>query len=174
MSPYYYNLGRRIISDSLSAKLIRISQQHHDDFVGYVTRAGQVKDGNNFIAGARLDQDADIRSLRKSIRLTCYPLLMMHAPGTKVLRHVDDANRRNSVIITPLLPVTDFAPTHFYQDDRLVATCDFKGHNSCLINTQIYHDLENNSEIRLNFQLSFDEPFERVLELLVEDRLFDR
>lgn len=172
MIPYYFDLGRRIISDEISSTLIDLFHAYREDFVQYKTHSGRVHDGNNFIRGHHLKNNLKIQDLIDSVLLPCYPVLMMHQPNTEISRHVDDPNKRNSIIITPLLPESGFPPTRFYQNDSLIAECNFEKNNSYLVNTQVYHDLKTNDEYRLNFQLSFNESFDKVLDLFLKNQLF--
>lgn len=174
MAPYYHDLGRRLISAELTATLTDLARQCRREFVEYKTAAGGRSDGNNFLAGARLAALPAVEDLVSAMTRPCQPVLMLHPAGTVVMRHVDDANGRNSVLITPLWPVEDFPPTRFYVESALAAECHYPSGNTCLINTQICHDVAVSDKPRLNFQLGFNEPFEKILGLLQEDRLVKR
>lgn len=171
MAPYYFDLGRRLINNVLAAELTQMARQYRSEFIEYKTFATGRSDGNNFLTGRRLTSIPAVQNLVAAVTRPCQPVLMLHPAGTVVQRHVDDANSRNSVLITPLWPTNDFPPTRFYLEHALVAECHYPNGNTCLINTQICHDVAVSDRPRLNLQLGFNEDFDEILALLQKDRL---
>jgi hypothetical protein len=174
MLPYFYNLGKRLINDETTNHLISLATQRKDEFFAYNGTAGKDKfeDGNSILAKHLYDVPG-VKRLLQSCKLKCYPILMMHKPNVKVYRHIDDPNARNTLLITPLQPLTNYPPTFFYESNNLVATCNFDNNNSFLFNTQKQHDLVNYDQIRLNLQLCFIEKFDIIHDRLINHTLFD-
>jgi hypothetical protein len=102
----------------------------------------------------------------KESSLECFPMIVLHKPNTKVVKHTDDPYKRNTVIITPIHPAIEYPPTYFWNEDKIVDTCYFSKGSSIFFNTQHTHSLNNDSnEYRFNLQICFDEDFETVLKL---------
>lgn len=87
-------------------------------------------------------------------------LLMMMKPNTTQDWHTD-MKGRNAVLIYPL--TDDYAPCEV-GEDRITFPA--------LINTQVKHRVVNNNNIRVNFQVPFEESMEEAYELL-QNRLRD-
>ena len=178
MLPYYLNLNKRLISDELTETLSEIAKNHIDDFIDYKSQVTGKKDGNSFLSAFRhadLFNYSEIEELKNSCTLKFFPLFIMHRPSTTVDIHVDDPNGRNCVIITPLFPKENYAPTRFWEKkDKTepVAVCNFDNFNSTLVNTQQYHDLKNFDSYRINLQFCFTEPMEEVAHLYETGQLF--
>ena len=179
MLPYYFNLNKRLISDELSETLLEIAKKHIDDFTDYKGQQNGLKDGNSYIAPFRhadLFNHSEIEELKKVCTLNFFPIFMMHRHTTKVDIHIDDPNSRNCVIITPLFPKVNYVPTRFWEKGKTepVAICHFDNFNSTLVNTQIYHDLENIDSYRFNLQFCFNESMEKVAHLYETGQLFKK
>jgi hypothetical protein len=179
MLPYYLNLNKRLISDDLSQSLIKIAKHHIDDFTDYKSQETGLKDGNSYIAPfshSELFNHSEIKELTNSCMLKFFTIFMMHRPNTIVDIHVDDPNGRNCVIITPLFPKVNYVPTRFWGKNKtdLLSVCHFDNFNSTLVNTQIYHDLENIDSYRFNLQFCFTEPIEEVAHLYETGQLFKK
>ena len=183
MRPYFYKLSHSLISDTLKEKIIKLSNEQLGDFISYTGQRTGKADGNHFYFGKLLNEDPDIISLISSCTLTCFPIIMLHYPNTKVLRHIDNPNKRNCVLLTPVFPKEDYTPTWFWnptgefdtwedQDLEPAATCNFENQNSVLLNTQQPHSLTSNDSFRINFQLCFERSFDDVYEKLRQNTLF--
>ncbi len=183
MSPYFYKLTKSVISNTLKEKIIKISTEHLDEFTSYKGQRTGKPDGNHYFFGKLLNEEPEIASLVSSSTLPCFPLIMLHYPNTKVLRHVDNPNKRNCVLLTPVFPTVNYTPTWFWnpkgpfegweeEDLTPVATCEFENMNSVLLNTQLPHSLETTDSFRMNFQLCFEASFENVYERLTQQTLF--
>lgn len=183
MSPYFYKLSYSILSDTLKEKIISLSKENLKDFVSYKGQRTGIEDGNNFYFGKLLNNELEIKNIVDSCTLTCFPIIMLHYPNTKVIRHVDNPNKRNCVLITPVFPKEDYTPTWFWnpigefdtwEDQNLkpVSTCNFENQNSVLLNTQQPHSLTSNDSFRINFQLCFENSFADVYEKLRQNTLF--
>tara|TARA_B100000424_G_scaffold69740_1_gene51795 strand:- start:1461 stop:1931 length:471 start_codon:yes stop_codon:yes gene_type:complete len=81
-------------------------------------------------------------------------LLMMMKPNTIQDWHTD-IKGRNAVLIYPL--TNDYAPCEIGED--LITF-------PALINTQVEHRVVNNDNVRINFQVPFEESMEEAYELL--------
>jgi hypothetical protein len=171
MLPYFYNLQKRIISDSFSTKLISIYNENKESFAPFKGPENRY-DGNRFFPNSVLVDYSEIQSFQKTCVLENRVLLLMQPPHEQVIRHIDRPPFRKSAILTPLLPALNYAPTNFYENDVKVTEIDFKDRNSVLFNTQKFHDVKNGDSVRLNFQIVFSETFEEVLDLVLNDRLF--
>jgi len=183
MEPYFYKLSNSVLSDDLKEKIINISKENLKDFRTYKGQRTGKADGNNFYFGKILNEEPEIDQLVKSCSLECFPLIMLHYPNTKVLRHIDNPNKRNCVLLTPVFPTENYTPTWFWDpvgefdtwEDQIlspVATCNFEDDNSVLLNTQLPHSLESGNSFRINFQLCFEDSFDTVYEKLITNTLF--
>jgi hypothetical protein len=177
MLPYYLNLNKRLISDKLSETLLEIAKNHIDEFTDYKGHRTGLPDGTSYIAPFRhadLFNHSEIEELKKSSTLDFFPVFMMQRPNTTVTIHADDPNGRNCVIITPLFPRENYVPTLFWEKGKTepVAVCYFDNFNSALLNTQKYHNLKNIDSYRINLQLCFAEPMEKVAHLYETGQLF--
>ncbi len=183
MKPYFYKLNKHLIGDEAKAQLIDLAFKNIEQFNAYVGKATGQKDGNCYYTGALFRECEELVSLVARCSIFCYPLFMLHHPYTKVPKHMDDKNHRNCILVTPLFPQENYAPTRFWetlrnfeeqqkQESSLLAVCDFSDTMPVLLNTQVVHDLETKEGFRLNLQLCFNEPFEVVAELIEQDRLF--
>ncbi len=180
MIPYFFETANRIISQDLSEKLIEISFNNLEKFISYKSKLTPgLVDGNNFLYGPLLDSLDEIKKITNSCSLSCFPMIIMHKPMVKVIKHRDDPNKRNTVLSTPLFPNKEYVSTNFWEKDQngvatlLAAVCVFTNNNSVFLNTNKIHNLENNDNYRLNLQFCFDEPFEHVTELYKENKLFN-
>ena len=167
MLPYFYKLNKRIISDSLSQKLIEYFYDNENNF-------SSIPDGNWYLLSEEVKEFKEVSELIKSCSIRCNVVLLKHLPNTQITRHVDGGWYRRSVLATPLLPYKDYPSTYFYENeyDDAVTAIDFTDRNSVLFNTNKYHDLKVNDLVRVNFQMVFSETFENVYNLILEDKLF--
>lgn len=175
MIPYFYNLNKKLFSDSLINEIERFVLNKLESFVEYQGDDGEI-DGNNYYYSKDLKEIHEIKSFIKNCSLECFPMIVLHKPNSKVIKHKDDPYKRNTVIITPIHPDTEYASTHFwndFQDVNPAATCNFTKGISTLFNTQKIHSLTNNTnEYRFNLQICFDENFDTVLKLYQLGMLF--
>jgi hypothetical protein len=172
MTPYFYNIERQLFSSELLNELESFVLSKLDSFLSYQLGDGKT-DGNNYYYAEDLKAIPEIKSFIKNCHLECFPMIVLHKPNGKVIKHVDDPNKRNTVIITPIHPAAGYASTKFWQDENCVAVCEFNIGSSTFFNTQKTHSLTNNSnEYRFNLQLCFDEDFETVLKLYHNNMLF--
>jgi len=172
MTPYFYNIEKQLFSSELLNELESFVLSKLDSFLSYQLGNGKT-DGNNYYYAEDLKAIPEIKSFIKNCHLECFPMIVLHKPNGKVIKHVDDPNKRNTVIITPIHPAVGYASTKFWQDENCVAVCEFNIGSSTFFNTQQTHSLTNNSnEYRFNLQLCFDEDFETVLKLYHNNMLF--
>lgn len=175
MNDYFYQLDFHIFSDSEKDELIEVAVNHFDDFRSYTTSTG-FHDGNYFWRGEDLYNKQFVKDLVSSCRLECVPVLIKHNPRSTVYKHVDDPNKRNTVLSVPLKPKKDYPFTYFFEtreSERPAGIAEFLDMKPCLLNTQKVHGLINTSkELRINFQLMFNDSFEVVRNLLIENKLF--
>ena len=176
MTPYFYNIEKQLFSSELLNELESFVLSKLDSFLEYRGGAGGIKQGNfgnDYYYSEDLKAIPEIKSFIKNCHLECFPMIVLHKPNGKVIKHVDDPNKRNTVIITPIHPAVGYSSTKFWQDDKCVAVCEFNIGSSTFFNTQKTHSLTNNSnEYRFNLQLCFDEDFETVLKLYHNNMLF--
>jgi hypothetical protein len=172
MTPYFYNIEKQLFSSELLNELESFVLSKLDSFLSYQLGDGKT-DGNNYYYAEDLKKIPEIKSLIKNCHLDCFPMIVLHKPNGKVIKHVDDPNKRNTVIITPIHPAVGYSSTKFWQDENCVAVCEFNIGSSTFFNTQKTHSLTNNSnEYRFNLQRCFDEDFETVLKLYHNNMLF--
>lgn len=174
MLPYFLHLDKELITEETKQKLLDLSLSNVSNFISYKTQKNNVDDGNHVLKPSYYDNLSEVKTLLESCALKCFPIGMMHKPHSDVPKHTDDPNKRNTIIIIPLQPKENFPPTFFWaneHDEVPVATCDFGPHGA-IFNTQIFHSLVAGPDIRVNFQLCFDEPFDFVADLYKQGRLF--
>ena len=109
--------------------------------------------------------------------LVPYETGVFYVPADVALpRHVDHRiTHRRCTIITPLNPLSGYAPTRFYPDDTAPSTSEMRLEDlPALMNTQAYHSVAACPEPRINFQVYFDRPFDEIAELAQTNRLFRR
>lgn len=183
MEPYFYKLKKDIFSKDLKDFVVDRSLNNIKKFVAYVSKENKCRDGNNFYFGNMITGHPEIIKVVNSCKLKCYPVVFLHNPNTQVIKHVDDPNKRNCVLITPLYPTENYSPTWFWEKKGtsvdwqknelpLLATCDFADMMPAFLNTQMVHSLETFDSFRLNLQLCFNEPFEKVVDLYKQNILF--
>lgn len=183
-APYFHKLSQPMLSDEVKDRIASSALKALDKFVSYVTTT-EKHDGSNYYLGPILNDESEIQSIVKSCSLRCVPALILHYPHTKIPKHTDEANKRNTVLINPLLPKKNYTPTWFWDpslpveawhDETLqpVATIDFSDRLPVLFNTQLPHSLESGEEIRMNLQFCFDEPFDIVYQRLLSGTLFKK
>jgi hypothetical protein len=176
MSPYFLNLNERIVDDELSLILLDIANKNVESFRDYRGGMNNDYDGNSTFSLKNITPIPKIQELKNSCILNFYPILFMHRPNIIVKKHRDDPNKRNCVLVTPLAPKENYAPTNFFQnfnDEEPVATCDFSNFNSVFLNTQQIHYLKNYDVYRFNVQFCFNESFEVVTDLYQKGQLFN-
>lgn len=174
MIPYFYNLNTFLFSESLIEEVSNLVENRLDSIIAYKGK-DDVFDGNNYYYGNDLKEISEIKSFKKKCSLECFPVIMVHKPNSSVIKHVDDPNKRNTVIITPLSSILNFSPTYFWnnkEDTDPVVTCNFSKNMSVLFNTQKMHSLINDSdEYRISLQICFNEDFETILNLYQNGKL---
>lgn len=174
-NPYYYKLDFPLLTEQERDFLVRKTLEVDDEFFAYKGQNTGKPDGNYIFVRGFLRETDFVQRMVQACTINCYPLIMKHYPGTPVPIHVDNPNGRNCVIITPLIPKADYVPTLFWDSfdaTEPVDTADFSKGDSILINTQRLHSLNNNTNLRMNFQICFEKPFREVRDLLVEGKLF--
>jgi len=172
MLPYYVKMDKRLISDSLSDNLVKFALENVDKFTDHVTDQDS-KDGNSYYTSNELHKIPEIKQLLDSCSIKFYVILYMHKPNVKVVKHKDNPKYRKANLIHPLHPTTEYASTVFWEDSiNPVCECDSTDRLPVFLNLDKYHGLQNNNNIRLNLQFSFQESFETVVELYQQGKLF--
>jgi hypothetical protein len=184
MIPYFYKLQAPLISKELGEKIVKIALDNLDKFVSYKGQRTGKFDNNNYYYGPLINDELEIQKLVTSCTLKCFPIMMVHYPHVKVIRHIDNPNKRNTVIAMPLFPEDSYSPTWFWQpkgpfeqweEEELepVATVEFTENIPVLLNTQEVHSLENPTDsFRVQLQLCFENSFSDVYEKLRTNTLF--
>jgi hypothetical protein len=184
MEPYFYKIEKDILTTELKDFIVEKSLDNKNRFIPYRSRAHKYVDGNNFYFGSLITQHPEIIKVVASCSIKCYPVILLHKPNTRVIKHVDDPNKRNCVLSIPLYPKENYSPTWFWEKEgssidwkdkplKLLATCNFANMQPAFLNTQIVHSLDTFDSYRLNFQLCFNDPFEKVVELYKQNKLFN-
>jgi hypothetical protein len=184
MEPYFYKLKQDIVSKDLKDYIIDFTFNNLDKFISYKGKKVNYEDGNNFYLGSALQDSKEINKIIQSCSLDCFPVIMLHKPNTKVIKHIDDPNRRNCVLSIPLYPRLSYPPTWFwkeegnfvewqFKDSELLATCNFDDMFPAFLNTQEIHSLKTLDSYRINLQFCFTEPFEIVVEKYKKNKLFN-
>jgi len=175
MSPYFFHLKKSLIIEETKKQIYDLTFKYIDSFISYKSQAHNREDGNNYLSPKELRDILELRLLIDSLSIKAFPLILMHKPNSKVVRHKDDPNKRNTVIIIPISDINEYTPTFFWHNletMRPSAICN-PTEKGIIFNTQKYHSLSNNKDsYRINFQLCFNEPFDHIVELYENDKLF--
>ncbi len=152
------------------------AQDHKSQFKKYTSIAGK-RDGNEIMAAyVPLKELAVVKRLSSLFVLESYPLMLRHLPNVAVDKHIDDQNKRNSVVFFPIAPIIDFSPTLFWDlaaDEEPCEVVSYPNMCPCLINTQKIHSVYNQSlQTRYSLQICFDENFSVVKKLAENGELF--
>ena len=171
----YHDLPEPLLNAETMQLLTEWASVNAAKFVAYKGQGSGLPDGNNYLADG-MKHVPGVQTLMRRFTLMSWPIIMMHRPRTAVHRHVDDKNRRNSVIIQPLYPVgKGYSGTYFWDSmeaEEPIGFADFSDGLPKIVDTQVHHSLINDSdEPRFNFQICFDEPFEVVKQLYLEGKL---
>lgn len=173
MLPYYLKMDKRLISDELSDKIAKFALNNLHKFSSHTTDEGNY-DGNSYFTCDELQEVPEIKHLMDSCSIPFYAIIYLHKPNVKVVKHKDNPMFRKANLIHPLFPLTDYAPTSFWEDENTpVAVCDFSDRLPVFLNLNKYHGLTNNDNIRINLQFSFLESFDTVIELYTQGKLFN-
>lgn len=107
--------------------------------------------------------ETDMKKLEELISIPFTAFIAYTNPKTKLGVHKDTrTDKRQCSIMVPLHPGKDkYKPTLFYPDWPTDKTAIKMTLNDCpaLWNIQEYHDVENNDNIRFNFQIVFGLPY---------------
>jgi hypothetical protein len=94
------------------------------------------------------------------------------APHSSIFPHIDDHEKRNTVIawrITP--PTSDFAPLLFYNENGdIIASVPYSEYPLAFSGLRP-HGVINNQYTRVSFQLCFYDDISKVRELYLQDKL---
>jgi hypothetical protein len=175
MNNNYRQLFSSLLTDEEKEILVSKALADDENFFAYKGQKTGKPDGNFIYVRGFLRETDFVQRIVRSCTIECYPLIMKHYPGTPVPIHVDNPNGRNCIIITPLIPKTDYVPTLFWKNFDATEPydiADFSDGNSILINTQSLHSLNNNDNLRMNFQICFESDFKTVAEKLDNGTLF--
>ena len=171
MVPYFFKFDNKLLTSTEEDKITEIGIKNLNNFIQYKGKSSNNYDGN-CLYFKTLMLYSEIRNLVSKFSIPCRPMIVMHHPGVEVIKHTDDlGHHRHCVLINPLLPKKDYVPTLFWENETVIATCEFTDSLPALINTQAFHSLQNNNNLRLNFQLCFDIDFSEVLDLHREGKL---
>jgi hypothetical protein len=175
MLPYFYNLNKKIISKELIDKIRQTVFDNVDKFTAFSHRPNEY-DGNNYITGETLySLIPEVLDLKKSFNLNTWAMLVMHKPNTEVIKHKDKKVGRDTVLMMPIHPITNYSSTNFWNQDKdnLITVCEFTDNNSVFFNTQEIHSLHNNNdEYRINLQMCFEEDIQTVVDMYEAGKLF--
>lgn len=176
MLPYFYNLDKNIISKDLIDKIRETVFNNTDKFTAFSHKPNEY-DGNNFITGELLySLIPEVLELKKSFNLNTWAMLIMHKPNSEVIKHKDKKVGRDTVLMMPIHPTTNYPSTYFWKQDNddPVAICEFNN-NSVIFNTQEMHSLyNNNDDYRINLQMCFEEDIQTVVDMYKNNKLFKK
>lgn len=180
-SPYFYNLSRHILSETVRKDLAALALENVDQI-----KPGAPKDwrritqpsGNDFLKITQAPEPVKqiVENIRSQIIHPFYTLtLAKQEPGKEVLRHTD---LRQAIIINPLYPIEDFEPTMFWADydsQEPLATCHYPNGLPSLLNPRHIHNIHNRKPTyRLAFQIEFHElDYAQALEKLLAGNLIE-
>jgi hypothetical protein len=104
----------------------------------------------------------DLKKLEESISIPFTAYIAYTNPNAKLGIHKDSrADKRQCGIMLPLYPDNNYAPTLIYPNCPSDKTAVKMTADDCpaLWNIQEFHDVENNDNIRFNFQIYFGLPY---------------
>ena len=157
----FTKINRQILTTGHKQTLVNFCLSNLDLFVKYPSRKypGQFS-GNDFIWPEKMSPEIQEICL-DSLKIFDTPFrygLGKQDPGRQVLRHTD---LRKAVVIIPLHPDNNFAPTFYWKDEESsepIAQCDYEDMLPSLLNPLVLHSVDNNtSQYRLALQLDLFE-----------------
>jgi len=176
LNKYFYQLETPILHQAEKDELIALALSHDNDFKSYVAMSSGITDGNQLWRDVDLYEKPFVKRLTDNCNIPCFPVFVRHQPNVRVIKHTDDPNKRNTVLSMPLTPKVNYPPTYFFvsrEEPKPIAIARFPELNACLLNTQEVHALINTAdELRINFQLCFNDTFEVVREMIINKTLF--
>lgn len=184
MLPYFYQFKTHILNEEDCDSLRKLSESNVEKYWGYTSTADRIPNvadnntilGPNKMQGFRDIVTPNVKKLLTTLSIGGYPAFIRHAPGAEVITHVDDLqNKRLTVLSIPLWPRENYPPTYFRDEKKgpPVATAIFEDNKPCLLNTRVWHDLVNTSDVhRLNFQICFSLPIREVAAMVENNTLW--
>lgn len=92
-------------------------------------------------------------------------------PGQQGVLHKD--TDRQCGILFPIAPIGDtFAPIMFYDENKNKISELNYSKNAIILNVLKYHNVAKTNEVRINFQIDFDIPYNQVVDLYKSNKLF--
>jgi hypothetical protein len=164
MKPYYINL-QEIFTQNQKTEMVEYINNNIDKMVAYTPEsyAGET-DNNNYI----IIEESVWKQWTKSFKVQPeYCVMMMQEPGSEVVIHTDDQNKRNAVLSQPLSDGMNETPclfweTNDYQKFWIADGCFYSG--PVILNTQMLHSVPKVKNKRIAFQACYEKPFEEVIE----------
>lgn len=97
--------------------------------------------------------------------------LFQMMPGQRGVLHKD--TDRTTGILFPITPIGDnFSPIMFYNEQKeLVESLNYSN-NAIILNVLKYHNVEYTDHIRVNFQIDFHIPYQQLVDLFNQGKLF--
>jgi hypothetical protein len=97
--------------------------------------------------------------------------LFQMMPGQRGVLHKD--TDRTAGILFPITPIGDnFSPIMFYNEQKeLVESLNYSN-NAIILNVLKYHNVEYTDHIRVNFQIDFHIPYQQLVNLFNQGKLF--
>lgn len=97
--------------------------------------------------------------------------LFQMLPGQRGVLHKD--TDRTAGILFPITPIgNNFSPILFYNEQKeLVESLNYSN-KAMILNVLKYHNVEYTNDVRVNFQIDFHIPYEELVNLYNEGRLF--
>jgi hypothetical protein len=180
MNPYFFNLNYSILTEEEKTSIIDFAKVNDDQIKAFIPTVGPnvgKHDGNFYWPGSALNENNIIARLTETCKKAFIPFILKQLPNTSVYIHKDESPKRSCILVVPLAPTQNYAPTLFWEnrdDKQPICSASFLNMNTTLMNTTKLHSLINTSnELRLNFQLAFSEPYEEIQQLLIENKLFN-
>lgn len=174
----FYQLGQRVISDTLTEQLISFAKEETTVFhkLWYLGENKEIKNqGYQVCVMTNLVfKFPEILELKKKFAVEPSQIaIVKQLKNTNAFIHVDGNHKRRAVLATPLIPLTNFSSTLFYKttaEDSLYQSCNYQDNCSAFLNTQKYHSVKTADQERLNFQFAFNMPYTEVISMVLDNK----
>jgi hypothetical protein len=182
MLPYFYRLNVDLLTAETKQDLVDdVLQNHLQEMI--ISETGKNNFRTNILYSAPnaayFGRHPGIAELLNSLLIKpSYTVLLLQRPGDDAKRHRDMRPDRETALSIPLCPTTGYSSTLFWKqkvDEQHVAVCDFTDNMTPIfLNTDEFHGVEITHDYRLNFQVSFAQKIDRIVELWETGTLFSR
>ncbi len=173
MSTPFTSLGFNLLPAAATKRLVLFILRHPEKVTQHISSVSKEYDGLSHHWPALNVVAPELNHLRSTIRLKFEPLLAYMEPHADLQPHADGLRGgRKSSMVQGLHPTEDYASTFFWTPDGVEHELS-AAQLPAIMDLQCQHAVNNTSSSpRFNFQLSFDYPYEELVQIHAEGKLF--